>query len=239
MRNLPSNRNGSPSARTLPVAQAYERWALTYDQSPNPLLAREERYLLPLLPRLKGRRVLDLACGTGRWLEKLRDAGARAVGVDSSTAMLDVARKKSALEGQVARADCLKLPFPAAVFDFAICSFAINHFRFLEGAIRECARVLKPNSELWISDLHPEAHKRGWRTGFRDQSSVWQVRTWPKSVPKLVSTFTAGGFESVKQVSLYLERREQPIFERANKAHVFEDACAVPAIIVWQLRRTE
>ena len=220
------------------MARAYERWALTYDQSPNPLLAREERYLLPLLPSLDGRRVLDLACGTGRWLEKLRDAGARAVGVDSSTAMLDVARKKFALQGQFAQADCRKLPFPAAVFDFAICSFAISHFRFLEGAIREWARVLKPNSQLWISDLHPEAHQRGWRTGFRDQSCVWQVETWPKSLPKLASTYTAGGFERLKQVSLYLERSEQPIFERANKAHLFENACTVPAIIVWQLRRT-
>ena len=238
MRSLLRNRNGSPPEGTLPVAQAYERWALTYDQSPNPLLVREERYLLPLLPRLQGRRALDLACGTGRWLEKLRDAGARAVGVDSSTAMLDVARHKSALQGQFARADCLQLPFPAAVFDFAICSFAISHFRFLEGAIRELARVLKPNSQLWISDLHPEAHKRGWRTGFRDQSSVWHIETWPRSVRKLASTYTSSGFETAKQVSLHLERPEQPIFERANKAHVFENACTVPAIMVWHLKRT-
>jgi len=152
--------------------------------------------------------------------------------------MLDVARKKSALQGQLVRADCRKLPFRAAAFDFAICSFAVGHFRFLEVAIRELARVLKPSSLLWISDLHPEAHKRGWRTGFRDQSCVWHIETWPRSVRKLVSTYAGCGLETVKQVSLYLDRSEQPIFERANKAHVFESACTVPAIVVWQLRRT-
>lgn len=236
MRNLLRNPNCYPAARTLPVSEAYERWALTYDQSPNPLLAREERYLLPLLPPLHGRRVLDLGCGTGRWLEKLRDAGARAVGVDRSRAMLDVARKKSALRGQCARAHCHQLPFQASVFDFAICSFSIGHFRFLEGAIRELARVLKPNSQLWISDLHPEAYKRGWRTGFRDQSCAWHIETWPRSIQKLVSTYASSGFETVKQASLYLDASEQPIFERANKAHLFENACTVPAIIVWHLR---
>lgn len=238
MSSLLSNRNHSPHSSTLPVAEAYERWALTYDQSPNPLLAREERYLLPLLPSLDGRRVLDLACGTGRWLERFREAEAQVVGVDYSKAMLSVARAKPGLEGQLARADCLELPFPTAVFDYAICSFAISHFRFLEDAIRELARVMKPSSLVWISDLHPEAHKRGWRTIFKDQTCAWQIQTWPKSVRELASTYRSGGFETIKQESLYLGQSERPIFERANRTHVFAGACTVPAIIVWHLRRS-
>ena len=50
------------------VQEGYERWAPTYDHDPNPLLALEERQLKLMIPPLKGKRVLDLACGTGRWL---------------------------------------------------------------------------------------------------------------------------------------------------------------------------
>jgi hypothetical protein len=45
----------------VPVKQAYERWAPTYDQSPNPLLSLEERKLAALIPGLRGKRLLDLA----------------------------------------------------------------------------------------------------------------------------------------------------------------------------------
>src|SRR5579863_3159981 len=90
------------------VEEGYERWAETYDDAPNPLLHLEERKLTALLPDLDGKCALDLACGTGRWLEKLLGMGARLqVGVDFSAAMLRVAGKKSALHGRLARADSL------------------------------------------------------------------------------------------------------------------------------------
>ena len=78
----------SRADRSLPVsaAEGYERWAPIYDDAPNPLLAREERYLLPLLIDLGDKAILDLACGTGRWLEPagspwLRPASQREIAV--------------------------------------------------------------------------------------------------------------------------------------------------------------
>ena len=48
--------------------EAYERWAPTYPPEPhNPLMRAEQREVLTQLPVLAGRRVLDLACGTGRY----------------------------------------------------------------------------------------------------------------------------------------------------------------------------
>src|SRR5580704_5707061 len=96
----------------VPVAEGYERWAPTYDHVPNPLLAREERYLLPLLTDLTGKVVFDVACGTGRWLERLVALGsATGVGIDRSAAMLRVARNKSAIRQRLVEGDCENLPF--------------------------------------------------------------------------------------------------------------------------------
>jgi hypothetical protein len=51
------------------AAAAYRLWAGTYDLDPNPLVALEHRVLSERLDLIAGERMLDLATGTGRWLE--------------------------------------------------------------------------------------------------------------------------------------------------------------------------
>jgi ubiquinone/menaquinone biosynthesis C-methylase UbiE len=229
----------SASTHLVPVEEGYERWAPIYDHSPNPLLGREERYLLPLLPSVAGKHVIDLACGTGRWLDKLLQRGVRsAVGVDRSAAMLRVANNNSAVEGRrLTRADCLRLPFRASVFDFAICSFALGHVPDLRGMVRELARVMKPHSDVFVSDLHPDAYARGWRTAFRDATSAVEIDARPYSAEHVMRAFYAGGFECLSHVALCLGEAERPIFARAEKVHIFGEACRVPAVLICRFRR--
>jgi len=220
------------------VRDGYERWAPTYDNSPNPLLAREERYVFPLLPGLRNRSVLDLACGTGRWLTRLSAVGSRpAVGVDLSSAMLRVAGDKKELSGRVAQGDCLKLPFRPSVFDFSICSFALGHIQDLRSAAAELSRVMKPDSDLFITDLHPRAYASGWRTGFRDQQSAVQVHTLPHSAKDILRAFNSAGCRSVTHVGLCLEEPERPLFAEAGRQHLFEAACRVPAVLFCHFKR--
>ena len=224
---------------SVPVAEGYERWAPTYDRSPNPLLAREERYLTPLLAHLHGKHILDLACGTGRWLQKLLAKGAGGVvGVDSSAAMLRVAGEKDAIAGRLAQADCLRLPFPASAFDLVICSFALSHIPDLQGIVSELGRVTKSGAEVLVSDLHPEAYARGWRTGFRDGRSAVQIEILPRTAEEIIRAFYSAGFECLTHVPLCLGEPEKPIFARAGKSHFFAEACQVPAVLVCQFRRT-
>jgi malonyl-CoA O-methyltransferase len=226
----------SPSL--LGVEEGYERWAPSYDHAPNPVIAREERYVRPLLPNLEGKNVLDLACGTGRWLERLLARGASAgAGVDVSRAMLQVAGGKSSIHGKLANADCLELPFAPFVFDFAICSFALGHIRDVRRMVGELARVTKPGGEVLVSDLHPEAYARGWRTGFRDARSAVQIETHARNPEEIVRAFHASGMECLSYVSLCLGEAERPIFVAANKEHEFEASCRVPAVLVYRFKR--
>jgi ubiquinone/menaquinone biosynthesis C-methylase UbiE len=218
--------------------EGYERWARTYDHVPNPLLAREERYLLPLLAGLRGKPVLDLACGTGRWLEKLAaNGGTGSIGIDRSKAMLQVANEKRAIHGRLSQAACENLPFRSAAFDLAICSFALGHIRELRSMVRELARVVRPRGNVFVSDLHSEAFSRGWRVGFRDEQRAIQIEMQPWTAEEIVRTFYANGFECLTYVPLCLGRAEQPIFAQAGKAHLFADACKVPAILICHLKR--
>jgi ubiquinone/menaquinone biosynthesis C-methylase UbiE len=233
---------GEPSEpgepRPVSVATGYECWARIYDRDPNPLLAREERHLSPLLAGLEKKRVLDLACGTGRWLDRLMTRGRTSgVGLDRSDAMLRVACAKSAITGRLARAECECLPFRGGVFDFAICSFALGHIRDLGLIVRELARVTSPAADLFVSDLHPDACDRGWRVGFRDESSAVHIEIFPRAAEEILQPFCSGGFECLSQAPLWLEEPEKPIFARAGKSDRFAEACQSPAVLVFHFRR--
>ena len=222
----------------VPAAEGYERWARSYDDAPNPLLAREQRYLTPVLTKLRFKSVLDFACGTGRWLEKLFQLGAGAgVGIDLSAAMLRVAAGKSTIRGRLAQATCAELPLAAAVFDLAICSFALGHIRDLASAVCELQRVTKVGADVFVSDLHPGAYQRGWRVGFRDRETSVEIEVHARSADEVVAAFSSNGFKCVSELPLWLGEPEQPLFARAGKSESFEGACQLPAILICHFRR--
>jgi SAM-dependent methyltransferase len=221
------------------VEDGYARWAATYDHTPNPLLALEQRCLLPLLPNIAGKRVLDLACGTGRWLEKLLAAKpALGIGVDSSAAMLSVARGKAAIRRHLARADCLHLPFTSNVFDLAVCSFAVEHIGDLSRLAREWSRVLRQSADLFITGLHPVAYSTGWRVGFRDSQGAMQIDAVPHSPEEMVSEFRGAGFEVSQAMECSVGEPELALFAHAGKERFFDSARRVPAIMILHFRRS-
>jgi len=225
-------------ARRVSAAQGYEWWAPSYDHAPNPLLAREERYLSALLTDLHGKTALDLACGTGRWLERLMDRGCKSgVGIDCSSAMLRVAGEKSVIRGRLARADCDRLPLPSSCFDLAVCSFAVGHIRDLEAVARELGRVTKAGADVFVSDLHSEAYTRGWRVGFRMGKTAIQIETHPRTSHEIARVFGLNGFQCRMRETLWLGEPEKPVFEHAGKSDSFAAACRLPAILVCHFRR--
>lgn len=223
------------------AAKGYERWAPLYDAGPNPLLAREERHLWPLLGDVRKKNVLDLACGTGRWLEKLATNGAGCyAGVDCSAAMLEVARRKPAISGSLVRGTCASLPLASCFFDLVICSFALGHFEDIEEFAAEVSRVTKRRADIFITDLHPSAYERGWRVGFRDEKAVAvEIETLPRWPDEIARAFLSQGMKPMKSDSLWLEAPELPIFARAGKADRFASASAVPAIAFFHFRRAK
>lgn len=229
-----------PGSRRVSATDGYQRWASTYDEFPNPLLAREERHLLPLVTDLHDKCVLDLACGTGRWLERLTGQGcASGIGIDFSSEMLRVAARKKAIKGQLVRADCENLPLPSAAFNLALCSFALGHIQSIGSMVRELARVTRTGADVFVSDLHPTAYARGWRVGFRDSGTPIEIESWPRATEEIIHAFCASGFESKSPEALWLGEPERPLFDRANKSDSFLAACKLPAVLVCHFRRME
>jgi ArsR family transcriptional regulator len=103
--------------------------------------------------------LLDLGTGTGRLLELFSPFYQRAIGVDSSTAMLAVARANLDRAGlgqaQVRLGDIYNLPLPRDAFDVVTIHQVLHYLDEPESAVVEAARMLAPGGRLLIVDFAP------------------------------------------------------------------------------------
>ena len=139
------------------VIEGYDRWAAWYDQEPNPLITLEEPVTLELIGNVQGQRVLDLACGTGRYCALLAQRGAEVVGLDGSLQMLARARRKRMPGSRLvlSHGSIERLPFPDAYCDLVVCALTLGHLAHLAPIFSEMVRVLKQGGRMVLSDVHP------------------------------------------------------------------------------------
>jgi ubiquinone/menaquinone biosynthesis C-methylase UbiE len=97
---------------------------------------------------IAARRLLDLGCGTGRFLAPLAGRFPMLVcGVDLSRRMLSVARNSAA---PVVQAPAESLPFADGAFDLVFLSMVLHHIQDSPRAVAELARVVRPGGILFV-----------------------------------------------------------------------------------------
>ena len=217
----------------------FDLWAQVYDSQSNPLLLLEERHATSLLPSLSGCEVLDIGCGTGRWLSKLELLGpASLAGMDCSSAMLKYAQEKIQATTQLYQSDCSILPSDDVSKTFVLASFVLSYIGDLQAFAQECARVIRPGGWLLISDMHPiTAAERGWKRSFHVDSVKIDIAVQPWSLHEIISTFGQHGFDVQILVEPPFDTPERPIFELAGKLADFEDLTGIPAIYLLKLQK--
>ncbi|HEY7652240.1 MAG TPA: class I SAM-dependent methyltransferase [Methylomirabilota bacterium] len=138
------------------VREGYGEWVRTYEQTV------QDEMDLRLLERLEtadwagARRVLDLACGTGRIGAWLRGRCPGAVdGVDITPEMLEVASRKGVYR-TLAVADVTSTGLPAGTYDLCIQSLADEHLPDLRPLYQEVARLAPPGGRFVIVGFHPQ-----------------------------------------------------------------------------------
>jgi SAM-dependent methyltransferase len=132
-----------------------ERWGPLWGARPRDWAVVEEQQLptyeeaISRVGLREGQRVLEVGCGTGVFLRAAADRGARAVGIDASPALVEIARERVP-EAELHVGDMQFLPFGDDAFD-VVAGF--NSFFFaddLVAALREAGRVARPGAPVVI-----------------------------------------------------------------------------------------
>ena len=222
----------SPSRNIDPI-NGYRLWSVHYDETPNPLLALEMRALSERMGDVSGRRILDAGSGTGRWMNWARSRGAHVFGVDACREMVLKAERKPGLAGRSTIADIRSIPLRDRAVDIAICSFTLGYLPSPGEIFAELARV---SQRLIVSDLHPDAVRRGWTRSFRAGNQVYELLHFPHSIAALDNCARKAGLVPEWRTAAPFAEPEREIFRRAGKENMFEEArlISVVLITVWR-----
>jgi ubiquinone/menaquinone biosynthesis C-methylase UbiE len=116
---------------------------------------------LGLLGDVRGRRVLELACGAAQNSIALTKQGAAVTAMDISNKQLRHARRLAASEGvgvDLLRGDMESLAmFKDGIFDLVLSSFGWEYVPDLGRCLEECARVIAVGGTLVVCTVHPLA----------------------------------------------------------------------------------
>lgn len=208
----------------LEPLEAYARWAATYPPAPhNLLMEMEQAAMLELLPEVRNKVALDLACGSGRYVNLLRARGAaNVIGLDLSREMLAAA---SSPQKKLLQGDLCALPLASAAFDLVVCGLAVGHVENLHSVIAEAGRVLKAGGEFLYSDFHPFGALAGWRRTFHaGDGKEYAVRHFTHWYEDHVAACRAAGLE--------ITAVREPKIEVKHKWRGF------PAVMVIRTRKT-
>jgi SAM-dependent methyltransferase len=150
-----------------------------------------ERLLLDLfLSGGPGRQVLNAGAGQGTFSLRLAERGFDVTSADASPAAVAVLEER--VGGSVAQADVTDLPFGDQTFDAAVLGEVLEHIPDDSAALREVARVVRPEGVLAVSVPADPA-----RFGPSDDWAG-HVRRYTK--PRLVGACEASGFGVVRCV---------------------------------------
>lgn len=214
----------------------------------------EKPTMLSLLPDLKGKKLLDLGCGTGGHLQLYLERGAdKVIGTDLSEKMLKQAEKDLQKCGQFSGCFSLyQLPMeklaelPESHFDVITSSFAFHYIEDFPALLASIANKLKPNGTLVFSQEHPitTCHKGGerWEKNENKQQIAYRLnhyrdegerdRNWFKQPFNTYHRTTATIINNLIEKGFQIEQMAEPMLaEKPEWQAEFKDLQHRPVLL--------
>lgn len=194
------------------------------------------KYAERLKPDTDGARVLDVGCGVGQVVARLKEAGFEAHGVDVSEP--SIARARKFCENCLVY-DGKRLPYPDNHFAAAGALNVLEHVEQPESFIHDVVRVVEPGGKVVISspnflralgfrDYHP--HMRGLRNKARNWKRLQQKRREMRNSPSTVhfdrmTPIVKEPFEPDDDAIIATNALEIAFFLRQNGCKIEEVSC--------------
>jgi SAM-dependent methyltransferase len=180
---------------------------------------------------------LDIGCGEGRFCRMLKQAGVKATGIDPTAPLIQEAlRRDPSGDYRLGRAE--QLDFADASFDLVVSYITLIDIPDFRAAIREMARVLRPDGSLLMANLTgftSSGAERGWVKDdegehlhfpvdrYLDEFSFWfewsgiRIENWHRPLSAYMSAFLESGLmlkyfaepEAVSGAEVHRERHHR------------------------------
>ena len=133
----------------------------SYSGKTHPIINKNE------INKIRNVKILDIGCGSGRVSIKL----AKELEIDGHIYGIDIfnnaikgnslekVRKNAEIEGVKEKTtfqygSATKIPFSDDMFDFINMSYVFHEIRDKDEALKEIKRVLKPDGQFWLTEMH-------------------------------------------------------------------------------------
>ncbi|OGG50798.1 hypothetical protein A2763_02255 [Candidatus Kaiserbacteria bacterium RIFCSPHIGHO2_01_FULL_54_36] len=157
--------------------------------------------LLRVLGDVRGKHVLDVACGQGFFSRAVASAGARMTGIDIAAPLIALAKKQGPPDISYIVASAERIALPDTSFDAAICVLALQNIKDLSGTLAQISHLLKSGGSFTIVLNHPAFRiPRHSQWGFDPDANVQfrrldaylsesahQIRMHPGSAPDVIT----------------------------------------------------
>lgn len=221
-------KRNSESFELLSLEDAYDQWAEEYDDA-DPSTLLDEPFLLSQLKMFAGCRLLDLGCGTGRYLRLLAQPGISMVGLDLSQGMLARARRTFIPEAPVGwvQASFGSLPFVSGTFDRVVSGLVLDHVDDLHLYFHQVAAILRSGGRLVLSTVHPAMQRlTGINVRFAAQGRYYQMQGTVHEVDSIE--------EAAQQAGLTIESLLEPSVDQNMVAQrpAWKNRLGCPALVL-------
>ncbi|MCC6455824.1 MAG: methyltransferase domain-containing protein [Caldilineaceae bacterium] len=136
--------------------------------------------------KAQGKRVIEIACGSGSGLNYLAQSAAQVVGLDYSGGVL--AQASQATDVPLVQGDAQRLPFATGHFDLVLCFEAIYYLEDYRLFLAECRRVLAPGGKVLLCQSNPD-----W-----PHFVPGRLSTYYPSVPEVATSLARAGFQAIE-----------------------------------------
>jgi ubiquinone/menaquinone biosynthesis C-methylase UbiE len=188
----------------------YHPFAFLYDLvAATVSFGRWRDWVISILPFLHGSRILELGHGPGHLQRFLLDRGFSPFGLDESTQMGRLARRKLGLDARLTRGLAQSLPFPDDSFDTIVSTFPTDYI-FEQSTLSGIRRCLSDGGRLIVLPV-----------------------AWPKS--RLLKWLYKVTGESPAELEENLKARIRKPFEHAGfhtEMHVLEVKSGILLVVI-------
>jgi len=159
---------------------------------------------------LSGKKVLDIAIGTGWSTEQFVRAGAEVTAIDLTPRAVELTKTRlglNSLDGaEVLVADAQSLPFAEGTFDYVLAFGCLMHMPDTPRAISEILRVLKKGGKMGA--MMYNKNSLHWWYYIYLSKGILQGKLWKLGKQGLANRYTDGVYEGGNELTKFYTTRE-------------------------------